>query len=101
MTNACRILFVDDAIITRRLFVIYKHIYRSASGMLEEQRACSFINETIRMLKRADSEDVKVTANVIKVLYLVLVDMAMHRHNQAHDKVRDLYYQIESRYIRE
>lgn len=90
------ITFVTDAIIERRLYGIYKKImYRDFTD------AKSLVNNTIYTLTYAQTESPRTSSAAIGVLYRVLVDLAMKRYDDAHSKVRDLYYTIEEPYMQD
>lgn len=98
------IAFVDDAVIVCRLRGIYnvlnKNVYHPHARTYQNNKACALINETIRTFQSVECEDKKVVSELITVLYLTLVDIAMKRKHAAHDRVRNMFYKIESRYMR-
>lgn len=92
------ITFVSDAVITCRLKGIYR-VMKRGSGILDDRKTCTLINYTIREFQGADEcESPRVVAHVVKVLYVVLIDMAMKRRARAHDKLRDAFYMVDALY---
>lgn len=89
-----RIRYVNDAIINRRLVGIYTKIMRR--DIID---AKTVVKETIEDFSCAETDSPHTSSKCINVLYRVLIDLAMKRYDAAHDKVRDLYYYIESPYM--
>lgn len=95
-SKAIRITYVNDAVISRRLWGIYSKILRR-----DIANAKILLNDTIRTLSYAETENPEISSACIDALYRVLVDLAFKRVDEAHSKLRDLYYNIEEPYMQQ
>ena len=88
--------FTADALIVGRLHNIYKAIGDRNRGL-----ALSLVRETLIMFQNANKLGMenRFVSNAIGVCYKTLVELAMYRYELAHDQIRNLYYNIESKYI--
>jgi hypothetical protein len=90
------IQYASDAVIVRRLQTIAKAI-----GEQNRERSLALVRDTLYILRNSKEWDMTPRAlnHAIGVFYKTLVELAMHRYTSAHDQIRGLYYNIESKYI--
>lgn len=88
--------YASDAVVVRRLQTIYKAI-----GDQNRDRSLFLVRDTLAMLQNSQEWDMNPRAvnDAIGVFYKTLVELAMYRYTSAHDQIRGLYYNIESKYI--
>ncbi len=88
--------YVSDAVIVRRLQTIYKAITDQ-----NRERSLFLVRDTLHMLQTAVESDMtaRLASLAIDMCFKTLVELAMYRYNNAHNNVRELYYNIESKYI--
>lgn len=92
MAKNNQLLLINDAVIFRRLFGIYKMLQVEKYDKLRV-----LVNDTIWDLQHAEEYEVDkfIVNQIINTLYTMLVDIAMKRYNTAHSKIRDLRYAID------
>ena len=88
--------YASDAVVVRRLQTIAKAI-----GDQNRERSLTLVRDTLTMLQNSKERDMnpRDVSNAIGVFYKTLVELAMYRYTAAHDQIRGLYYNIESKYI--
>lgn len=87
--------YMDDAIIDCRLRGIYRRLSRG-----ESVRAAKLIKDTLNNMRMRPFDVDKFMYNAIyDTFYMALIDIAMKRFDSAHNRIRDLHYMINKRYI--
>lgn len=82
---------VSYAVIDCRLSSIYRYLSNKNVSM-----ATHIINDTITAIKHAKvfECDNKFIDHVVTQLYMMLLDIAFHREQDVHCRVRDMHYKI-------
>ena len=90
------ITLVNDGVIDCCLTGIYRRMLKC-----DYLRAKNMVNDTIKCMQQAvEVETDMMTVNkTIDALYLTLIDLAFYRYDAAHDRIRNLHFTIERKYM--